>query len=166
MPVLETKRLILREQSESDAAFILRLLTEPSFIKHIGDKGVRTIDDARRYILSGPVESYRRYGFGLYLVESRGSGESMGICGLIKRETLDDVDVGFAFVPEYWSQGFALEATAAVLDHARDTLGLKRVVAVVSPGNKASIKLLEKLGMKFERMVRLSKDEPEIQLFA
>jgi RimJ/RimL family protein N-acetyltransferase len=164
--VLETKRLVLREQSESDAGFILRLLTEPSFIRHIGDKGVRTIDDARRYILSGPVDSYRRFGFGHYLVESRGSGEPMGICGLMKRETLDDVDVGFAFVPEFWSRGFAFEATSAVLAHARDTLGLQRVVAVVSPGNKPSIRLLEKLGMKFERMVRLSKDEPEIQLFA
>ena len=166
MPVLETKRLVLREQSEADSAFILRLLTEPSFIRHVGDKGVRTIEDARRYILNGPVESYRRFGFGLYLVEARFSGEPMGICGLIQRENLEDVDVGFAFVPEFWSRGFAFEAASAVLAHARDTLGLERVVAIVSPGNKASVKLLEKLGMKFERMIQLSDDEPEIQLFA
>ncbi len=166
MCVIETERLILREVALGDAEFILGLLNQSSFLRHIGDKGVRTLDDARGYILNGPVDSYRRLGFGLYLVESKGSGAPMGICGLVKRDTLQDVDVGFAFVPEFWSQGYAFESTSAVLAHAKDTLGLERVVAVVSPDNQASIKLLEKLGLKLERMIRLSDDEPEINLFS
>lgn len=166
MSVIETERLILREMALDDAEFILGLLNQPSFLRHIGDKGVRTLDDARDYILNGPVESYQRNGFGLYLVESKESQAPMGICGLLKRETLDDVDVGFAFVPEFWSRGYAFESASAVLAYARDALGLERIVAVVSPGNQASIKLLEKLGLRFERMVRLSDDEPEIQLFS
>ncbi len=164
--MIETERLILCELSPDDAEFILGLLNQPSFLRHIGDKGVRTLDQARDYILNGPVDSYRRHGFGLYLVEARDSQIPMGICGLLKREILDDVDVGFAFVPEFWSRGYGFESASAVMAHARDALGLERVVAVVSPGNRASIRLLEKLGLKFERMVRLSDDEPEIQLFA
>ncbi len=166
MSVIETERLVLRELSVDDAEFILGLLNQPSFIRHIGDKGVRTLDDARGYILNGPADSYRRFGFGLYLVEARDSGAPMGICGLLKRETLDDIDVGFAFVPEFWSRGYAFESASAVMTHARNTLGLERVIAVVSPGNQASIKLLEKLGLSFERRVRLTDDEPEIQLFS
>ncbi len=166
MPGIETERLVLREIVPGDAEFILGLLNEPSFLEHIGDKGVRTLDDARRYIEEGPIDSYRRLGFGLYLVEARDSGVPMGICGLIRREALDDVDVGFAFVPEFWSRGYGFESASAVLEHAREVLGLERVVAVVSPGNRASIRLLEKLGMSFERWVRLADDEPEIQLFS
>ncbi len=166
MCVLETERLVLRELSVDDAEFILRLLNEPSFLRHIGDKGVRTIGDARDYILNGPVDSYRRLGYGLYLAASKGSGTPMGICGLVKRPDLDDADVGFAFVPEFWSQGYAFESAAAVLVHARETLGLERVLAITSPDNQASISLLEKLGLRFERMIRLSDDEPEIKLFA
>ncbi len=164
--MIETERLILREISLDDAEFILGLLNQPSFLQHIGDKAVRTLDEARDYIVNGPVDSYRRLGFGLYLVEARDSQTPMGICGLLKREILDDVDVGFAFVPEFWSRGYGFESVSEVMAHARDALGLERVVAVVSPDNRASIRLLEKLGLKFERMVRLSDDEPEIQLFA
>ena len=166
MSVIETERLILREMALDDAEFMLGLLNQPSFIRHIGDKGVRTLDDAREYILNGPVDSYRRFGFGLYLVESKDSQTPMGICGLLKRETLDDVDVGFAFVPEFWSRGYAFESASAVLAYARDALGLERVVAVVSPGNQASIKLLEKLGLSFEHRVRLLDDEPEVELYS
>ncbi len=154
--VLETERLTLREQTLEDAEFILGLLNQPSFLRHVGDKGVRTLEDARGYLENGPIDSYRRLGLRV----------PMGICGLIKRETLDDVDVGFAFVPEFWSQGYAFESASAVLAHARDALGLERIVAVVSPDNQASIRLLEKLGLRFERMVRLSEDEPEIKLFS
>ena len=164
--MLETERLVLREISLDDAEFILALLNEPSFVRHIGDKGVRTIEDARQYILKGPVDSYRRFGHGLYLVESKGSRVPMGICGLVKREALDDVDVGFAFVPEFWSRGYGFESAAAVIAYGRDTLGLERIVAVTSPDNDASIKLLEKLGLSFDRMIRLADDEDEIQLFA
>ena len=166
MTVLVTDRLSLRKLTADDAGFMLRLLNEPSFIRYIGDKGVRTIDGARAYILDGPVASYEKHGFGLWLVEARESGEPAGICGLLKREVLEDVDIGYAFIPEFWSRGYALEAASAVLSYAGETLGLKRVAAVVNVDNHSSIRLLEKMGFEYERMVRLSSDAPEITLFA
>lgn len=164
--VLETNRLSLRRLSVDDADFILKLLNEPSFIHNIGDRGVRTIEDARAYILNGPVASYEKHGFGLWLVETKESGAHIGICGLLKREALEDVDIGYALLPEFWSRGYALESASAVLSYARDELRLKRVVAVVNPKNQGSIRLLEKIGFEFEEMVRLSEDAPEIKLYA
>ena len=166
MKVLETERLVLRRLSLEDAEFILALLNEPSFLRYIGDKGVRTLDDAREYLRGGPIDSYQRLGFGLYLVELKDGGTPVGICGLLKRESLDDVDVGFAFRPEFWRKGYAFESASAVLAHGRRAFGLKRIVAVTQPDTRGSIRVLEKLGMDFERMVRLSEEEPELQLFA
>lgn len=166
MKVLETDRLILRWLTVDDAEFIFRLLNEPSFIQFIGDKGVRTIDDARDYILNGPVASYERFGFGLYLAELKDGRVPIGISGLVKRESLADVDVGFALLPEFWSKGYASESASAVLAYGRKTFGLKRLVAITSKDNVASINVLEKLGFAFERLIRLSDDGPEINLFA
>ena len=165
MAVLETNRLALRRLSTGDAEFILELLNGPSFLRHIGDKGVRTLEDARHYIRTGPMASYERFGFGLYLVESKEGREPMGICGLLKREALKDVDVGFAFLPRFWSRGYAFESAAAVLAHARTVLGPQRIVAIVSPGNVASISLLAKLGFRREGLTRLSEDGPDLELF-
>jgi RimJ/RimL family protein N-acetyltransferase len=164
--VLETERLQLRRLSVDDAEFILRLLNEPSFIENIGDRGVRTNDDARAYILKGPIASYEKFGFGLWMVEIKSSGLPIGICGLLKRDVLDDIDIGYALLPEFWSQGYALESASAVMGYAKERLGSKRVLAVVNPDNQSSIRLLEKMGFHFERMVRLSEDAPEIKLFA
>ena len=164
--VLQTNRLRLRRLSIDDAVFILKLLNEPSFIQNIGDRGVRTIEDARAYILNGPVVSYEKHGFGLWLVETRESGTHIGICGLLKREVLEDVDIGYALLPEFWSKGYALESATAVLSYAREKLRLRRVVAVVNPANQSSIRLLEKIGFEFEKMVRLSEGADEIKLFA
>ena len=122
--VLETPRLSLRRFTTADAAFVLRLLNEPSFIQYIGDRGVRTLDDAAGYIEQGPVASYRRHGFGLYLVELK-DGTPIGTCGVLKREELDHADLGFSLVPEFWSQGFAFEAAHEVKLYARDLLGLR-----------------------------------------
>ena len=166
MTILETDRLRLRKLSTEDAAFILRLLNEVSFIQNIGDKGVRTLDDARSYILTGPIASYEKFGFGLWLVENKTESVPIGICGLLKRETLNDIEIGYALVPEFWSKGFALEAAAGVLGYAGRELALKRIVAIVSPGNQSSIRLLEKLGFRFESMVRLAPEAEEIKLFA
>src|SRR5574338_500168 len=165
MRVLETDRLNLRHLSCDDAAFILRLLNEPSFIHYIGDRGVRTDEDACRYVLEGPMASYDRHGFGLYLVELKDSGTPAGICGLLKRGVLEDVDLGFAFLPEFWRQGFAFEAATAVLDDAEHR-GLMRVLAITSPDNEASIRLLGRLGFHFERMMRLTDNAAEIKVFA
>ena len=166
MNVLETDRLVLRQLSIGDAEFILALLNEPSFLRFIGDKGVRTLDDAREYILKGPICSYERFGFGLYLAMLKENGVPIGICGLLKRESLGDVDVGFAFLPQFWSRGYALESASAVMAYGRNCLGLNRIVAVTNPDNEGSIRVLEKLGLAFEKMVRLSEDGPEIKLFA
>jgi RimJ/RimL family protein N-acetyltransferase len=164
--VLETDRLNLRWLSTDDVEFILELLNEPSFLRFIGDKGVRTLDDARAYILNGPVDMYTRLGFGLYLTELKDGGVPIGICGLIKRDGLDDVDIGFAFLPKFWAKGYAYEAAAAVMTYGKDVLDLKRIVAITSPDNHGSAKVLEKLGMQFERMVRLSEGAEEVRLFA
>ena len=163
--VLETGRLVLRRLSMEDAPFLLELLNEPSFLRHIGDKGVRTEADARRYVETGPLASYERFGFGLLRVELRETGQPIGMCGLLKRDALPDADLGFAFLPRYWSKGYALESASAVLAHARGSLGLARVLAITSPDNEASIRLLEKLGFRFEGMVRVPEDGPEVRLF-
>jgi RimJ/RimL family protein N-acetyltransferase len=163
--VLETRRLVLRLLSTEDAAFLLELLNEPSFLRYIGDKGVRTEADARRYVETGPLASYERFGFGLWRVELKESGEPIGMCGLVKRDALPDVDVGFAFLPRFWSRGYAFESASAVLAHARDAFGLKRLLAITAPDNGASIRLLEKLGFRFEGMARVPEDGPEVKLF-
>jgi len=165
LKVLETDRLILRRLSADDAEFILQLLNEPSFLRFIGDKGVRTLQGARDYILNGPVDMYNRLGFGLYLTELKEGGVPIGVCGLIKRDALEDVDIGFAFLPRFWARGYAYESASAVMTYGKDVLGLKRIVAITSPDNHASAKLLEKLGLQFERMIRLSENAEEVRLF-
>ena len=165
MKILETERLVLRRLSSDDAQFILELLNQPSFLRYIGDKGVRTTEDAVRYIQTGPVASYERFGFGLYLVELRETAVPIGMCGLLKRDTLPDADVGFAFLPDYWSQGYAFEAASGVMSYGREVLGLRRIVAITSLDNDASIRLLEKLGLRFERLIKLSEDQSEVRLF-
>lgn len=166
MKVIETERLSLRQLSNDDADFIINLLNQPSFLRYIGDRGVRTVADAHRYIQNGPVASYAKLGFGLYLVELKETGASIGICGLIKRETLQDVDLGFAFLPAYWSKGYATEAAEAVLRYGRNVLGLGRIVAITSVDNHDSGKLLTKIGFKYESLIRLSGDESEVRLFS
>lgn len=166
MTILETERLRLRRLALDDAAFILDLLNEPSFLRYIGDKGVRSLEDARQYLLEGPMASYAQFGFGLLLVEMKDAPIPMGICGLLKRDTIDDVEVGFAFLPTFWLQGYAFESTSAVIAYGRRSLGLRRIVAITQSDNHGSIRTLEKVGFRFERMVKLSDDEPEIKLFA
>lgn len=137
----------------ADAPFMLGLLNQPSWIRFIGDRGVTTVDAARDYIVAGPVDMVRRLGFGFYIVELSESGCAVGVCGLAKRDFLDDVDIGYAFLPQYWGQGYAFEAASGVLAHAKHDLGLRRIVATVRPENAASIRLLEKLGLRFERVL-------------
>lgn len=165
LSVIESERLVLRRLTTADAGFILKLLNEPSFIQNIGDKGVRSEADAARYIETGPVNSYERNGFGLYLVLLKEGGVPIGICGLLKRDTLEDVDIGFAFLPEFWSRGYAVESATAVMHYGRNELGIRRIAAITSPDNDGSIKVLEKIGLRFERMVQLSASEPEVRLF-
>jgi RimJ/RimL family protein N-acetyltransferase len=149
-----------------DADFILELLNDPGWIEHIGDRGVRTLDDARAYLAKGPLAMYERLGFGLYLVTLASTGERIGMCGLVKREGLDDVDIGFAFLPAWRRRGYAVEASRAVLEHARDDFGMTRIVAIVSETNPGSIRVLEKLGLASAGKVKLPRDDGEILLYA
>lgn len=165
MKVLETDRLVLRRLSVEDAGFILELLNEPAWIRFIGDRGVRTLEDARAYIQKGPMEMYARCGFGLYLTELK-DGTPLGLCGLVKRDFLPDADLGFAFLSRFWGKGYAYEAASAVMTHAKATLGLQRIVAITTPDNESSIALLEKAGFAFERMVVFPADGAELKLFA
>jgi RimJ/RimL family protein N-acetyltransferase len=164
--VAETERLRVRWLNAGDSAFILELVNEPSWIQFIGDKGVKTPEDAVRYIENGPVAMYKRMGFGLYTVALRDIGEPIGMCGLIKREGLKDVDLGFAFLPRFWRKGYASESASAVMRYGRKVLGLGRIVAILSPDNHRSSKLLEKLGFCCEGTVKLRPDDEELKLYA
>ena len=165
MNVLETERLTLRRLSLDDAAFILELLNDPSFLRFIGDKGVRNLEDARQYVLKGPIASYQQLGFGIYLVALKTTNVPIGMCGLVKRDALEDADIGFAFLPDFRSWGYAFESAAAVKDYGLSVLGLQRLLAITNKDNEGSIRVLEKIGMKFERMIRLTSDSPEIRLY-
>jgi RimJ/RimL family protein N-acetyltransferase len=165
MTPLDTERLFLRRFTVDDAPFVLTLLNEPSFLRYIGDKKVRNLEDARQYILNGPVASYEANDFGLYLVEFKEIRTPIGMCGLIKREELPDPDIGFAFLPDFWNKGFAFEAAAAVLHDVRERLRLQRLLAITSLDNEASIKLLQRLGFRFDSVIRLSADREQVKLF-
>jgi RimJ/RimL family protein N-acetyltransferase len=161
---LETSRLILRRLGADDAGFILELLNEPSFLRFVGDKGVRTLEDAARYISEGPGTSYRVNGYGLYLVANRETGQPMGISGLVRRDWLDAPDIGFSLRPAFWSRGYAREAAAAVLEQAATVFGLRRILAITTPDNRDSIRLLERLGFTFWKKVRTPDGREELDL--
>ncbi|MFV8783536.1 GNAT family N-acetyltransferase [Microbulbifer sp. SA54] len=156
MNLLSTDRLQLRELTDSDrdAQFTLALVNDPDFHRFIGDRGVRTLEEARNYLERGPLAMYRQHGFGMYCVELK-NGTPIGQCGLIRREGLDDIDIGFAFLPGYRGSGYAGEAAQAVMDWAKQVLGLSRILAIASPDNAASIRLLEKLGLQAEGHITL-----------
>ena len=163
--VLRTERLILRHLSEDDAPFILQLLNEPGFIENIGDRGVSDLDGARRYINEGQGASYQKYGYGLWATVLRNTGEAIGICGLVKRDGLEDADIGYAFLQSSWGRGYAREAAAATLDHARDVIGLTKVVAITKPSNAGSIAVLGKIGMKAAGMIKVPGYDDESAYF-
>ena len=166
MSVLETERLRLRELTLDDAPFILRLLNDPAWLEFIGDRGVRTVEAARDYLSAGPLKMYREHGFGLWLVETKSDAAAAGICGLLKRDALGDVDLGYAFLPEFRGRGYAHEAAAATLQHGRRVHGLRRIIALTAPGNARSIQILAKLGLRYERTLTLPPAARESQLFA
>lgn len=165
LPELETPRLTLRRLEFSDAPFLVELLNQPSFIANIGDRNVRSIEDAHRYLREGPMAMYEKHGFGSWQVLRKSDNAAVGMCGLLKRDNLPDVDIGYAFLPAYWGAGLAFEAAEATVRHGARKFGLERIIAVVSEGNAASIRVLEKLGFRFERMFPMRPDEPEVRLY-
>jgi|SRR5688500_4960202 len=154
--ILETDRLVLKEVSADDAAFVLDLLNQPSFKQYIGDRGVRTLEQAREYIDSRFTKSYRENGFGLYLIELKEAAVPIGLCGFVSRETLPDPDVGFALLPQYEKQGYAFEASSAMMQYGREKLGLERVLAITTVDNISSGRLLGKIGLRFDREIDLN----------
>jgi RimJ/RimL family protein N-acetyltransferase len=165
--ILRTERLRLRLVDTGDASVFLELFNDPAFIEHIGDRGVRTLEAAVKSIEEGPVAMQRARGHSMYMVEAFGEGGAavpVGLSGLIKRDALEDVDLGYAFLPRYRGQGYAFEAARAVVAHAR-ALGIPRLVAITTPGNAASIALLLRLGMCFQGTRVVVAGEPELNLY-
>jgi len=165
--IAETSRLVIRQLSSADAAFVLALTNEPSTIENIGDRGLRSVADAQRFISTGPWTQHQKPGYGQFAIELKQSGELIGVCGILYRIKLDLTDVGFALMPQYWRQGFAFEAVSAVMDYGHGVLGIGNIVGLTSQTNVASINLLKKLGMRFETMVSMSDDGVEdIRVYA
>jgi RimJ/RimL family protein N-acetyltransferase len=163
--VLETRRLHLRRLSTADAAFLVDVFNDPAFVRFVGDRNIRTIDQATEFIENGPLESYRRHGFGHYVAVRKSDDTPIGICGFVKRDALDAVDIGFSLLPAFRAQGYAYEAASALMEYGATTLDLPRIVAIASPDNTASIGLLQKLGLTFEGTVRLTEDGELLSLF-
>ncbi|WP_444997061.1 GNAT family N-acetyltransferase [Aliikangiella sp. IMCC44359] len=155
MELFATDRLCLRELTIEDAPFILKLVNEPSWIENIGDKNVHDIEGAKSYLLQGPIKSYQENGFGLYLIELKKGHTPIGLCGLVKRKEFDSPDIGYALIPEFWGLGLASEAAKATLNYAKQKLNIERVLGLTSLGNAGSIKVLERIGLKYEKTVEL-----------
>lgn len=157
--ILETNRLLLRKFDLNDADFILQLVNSPEWLKFIGDKGVKTKADAINYLESGPIKSYKENGFGLWLVALKNTDNPIGMCGLVKRDTLEDIDIGFAILPGYTQQGYGFEIASETLKYAKENLQLDRVIAITDAKNTASIKLLTKIGLSYEKTLALSETD-------
>ncbi|EAS45530.1 N-acetyltransferase [Photobacterium profundum] len=166
MNIIETERLTIRWLIEDDAEFIYRLYNTDSFLQFVGDKNLQTIDDARKYLLTGALNMYERIGMGLYMVELKSDKTALGISGLIKRDSLNDIDIGYGFLPEFEGKGYAYEAGVALKSYAKDALKIERLVAITTADNKRSITLLEKLGLDFESTVEEPDNQPALRLYA
>lgn len=163
--IIETERLRLREFDSTDGELIYKLLNSPGWLQYIGSRSISTIDDALNYIETKIRKGYRETGFGFYLVELKATGEKTGMCGLVKREGLDDIDLGFALLPQYENMGYAFESARGVINYAGNSLNIKSLAAITLPSNLPSIKLLEKLGMKFDKKINIPGDPEELLLY-
>jgi RimJ/RimL family protein N-acetyltransferase len=162
---LTTPRTYVRHATLADARFIVELLNDPGWIRYIGDRNIDGIDAAKRYIEERLIGAYRQLGYGLYLVERRKDGEMIGMCGLVKRDGLDGPDIGFAFLERFTGQGYGVETSRAIINHARDDLGLSRLYGITLPDNRPSIRLLEKLGLVYDRIEDISGDGEACKIF-
>jgi len=163
--VLETERLRLREFTTEDTEFIVELFNSPGWLKFIGDRKVKTTQQARHYLENGPIKSYSRNNYGLYLVEKKDDGAPVGMCGILKRESLDHPDIGFAFLPQHNGKGFAFEVASALIAYAREKLGITRLAAITVPGNERSIRLLEKIGLTYQKRFKFPNSTEELLLY-
>ncbi|MGB1209829.1 MAG: GNAT family N-acetyltransferase [Lacinutrix venerupis] len=166
MIVAKTNRLIISKFTIEDAPFFMNLVNTPNWIKHIGDRNIKTIKQAEESIKNGHLKSYKTHGFGFYILRLKENLKPIGTCGLIKRDTLEDIDFGFAMLPQYEKLGFGFESSQAILDLARNKFKLNRITAITLETNKNSIKLLQKLGFLYEKQVKPFDDDKELLLFA
>lgn len=164
--ILETERLRLRPFTLTDTLFIVELVNSPGWIKYIGDRNIRTELQARQYLKNGPLKSYQVNGFGLSMVESKIDGIPIGMCGILKRDHLDTPDIGFAFLPAFMGKGFAFEIASAILTYAEDILEIPSISGVTVASNISSVKLLEKIGMKFIRTITFPNETKELLLYS
>jgi [ribosomal protein S5]-alanine N-acetyltransferase len=164
--MIDTARLTLRPFTTDDAAFIVELLNSPGWHRWIGDRKVRTIDDAQTYLRNGPIKQQAEHGYALWAIDRRDDGTTVGMCGLVRREGLPDADIGYALLPQHERQGYAREAALATLAFAFDSAGLQSVLAITHPDNAASSRLLESIGLRFERTVQLPKIDGPSSLYA
>jgi len=163
---LETERLSMRRLTLDDAGLMLAIWNDPAFVFHVGDRGIRTIAEARKNMSEGALKLYEDYGYGPYRVALKSDDTAVGSCGLFRREGLKDADIGYGFLPEFCRRGYAYESARAVLEHARADIGLARIIAIVSPDNAASIGLTEKLGLRFEKTARLPGEGKDVSLYS
>jgi ribosomal-protein-alanine N-acetyltransferase len=164
--ITESERITLREVEQADDHFILELLNDPDWIRFIGDRKVHTLADAREFIRTRFESAYKEHGIGLWLMVEKSTGKAIGICGLVNRQGLEDIDLGYALLPQYRGQGFAFEAANASLQYGNERLGLGRIVAITAPGNRSSCELLERLGFHYERRMVLPGEQEELLLYA
>jgi len=162
---LETERLSLRRITLDDAELMLAIWNDPAFIRHVGDRGIRNVDAAQEAMQKGAFQLYEKYGYGPYRVALKDSDQAIGLCGLFRRDSLDEPDIGYAVLPDFCGKGYAYEASCAVIDHARDDLKLARLIAIISPNNNASIGLIRKLGLGFERMHNMPDDDHAVCIY-
>lgn len=163
--ILETERLIIREFIFDDSDFVIRLVNSPGWLTFIGDRNIKNTEQARQYMVQGPMASYKKNGFGFYVVLLKATQQQLGICGLIKRDTLLHTDLGFAFLPEFNGRGYAYEASSAIIHYSKNHIKLKKLIAIVMPENASSIKLLEKLGMTFDKMIEFGEKKENLMLY-
>ncbi len=163
---METERLYLSDVTVEDSALMLAVWNDPAFMRNVADRGIRSNEQAREAIANGARKLFEEFGYGPYSMALKSNGAMIGICGLFKRENLDDPDIGFAVLPDYCGKGYAGEAALAVVDYARSNLGIEKLTAIVSATNTASIGLIEKLGLVFERMITMPGDDEAIRLYS
>jgi len=163
--VLETERLQLRKLTLDDAGLMLAIWNDPAFLRHVGDRGIRTTEQAEEAMRAGAMHLYEAYGYGPYRIALKGDDTAVGICGLFRRDGLDEPDIGYSTLPDFCGQGYGYEAAVAVINYAREELALDRLIAIISPGNDASIGLIRKLGFEFERMHLMPDGEDEVCIY-
>jgi len=164
--IFETERLFIREFTEDDTDFIIDLLNSPGWLEFIGDRNVKNSEQASEYLKNGPIKSYKENGYGLSMVVLKESNKPIGMCGIINRDYLENPDIGFAFLPEYEGRGYAFEAAAGTIKHAKENYQISTVLAITVPANKRSINLLEKIGLRFVKYITTPNDSEELMLFS